>query len=178
VRGSQNNVDAEVLLCAIYRRERSPAKAVTLLRRLILSFPRNFLFRFELAQMYSDLARKTDALNTLQEIENLKASGSPGYASLPAEKIQFARGVIQFWYNDLDQAVANLKTVTARARDLDLNTGTFAWLRLGQTYDLKGQRALAVSAYEQAVRLAPESDAAKLSRQYIATPYSREKAKG
>ena len=177
-RGTENKADAEVLLCAIYRRERTPVKAVTLLRSLILRFPRNFLFRFELAQMYSDLARKTDALNTLQEIENLKASGSPGYAGLPAEKIQFARGVIQFWYNDLDQAVANLKTVAAHAQELDLNTGTFAWLRLGQAYDLKGQRALAVSAYEQAVRLAPKSDAAKLSSQYINSPYSREKPKG
>jgi cytochrome c-type biogenesis protein CcmH/NrfG len=57
---------------------------------------------------------------------------------------------------------------------VDLNTGTFAWLRLGQTYDLKGQRALAVNAYQQAVRLAPESDAAKFSRQYLSTPYRRQ----
>ena len=54
-RGKLNDVDAEVLLCAIYRRERSLKKAVPLLQDLIPRFPRNFLFRFELSQMYADL---------------------------------------------------------------------------------------------------------------------------
>jgi tetratricopeptide (TPR) repeat protein len=173
-RGKLNDVDAEVLLCAIYRRERSLKKAVPLLQNLILRFPRNFLFRFELSQMYADLGDSASALRVLQEIERLKVSGSAGYSRLPIEKIEFARGVVQFWYNDLDQAESNLKKVTARAQDLDLNTGTTAWLRLGQTYDLKGQRALAVNAYRQVVRLAPESDVAKSSRQYLSAPYHRQ----
>jgi tetratricopeptide (TPR) repeat protein len=173
-RGKLNDVDAEILLCAIYRRERSLKKAVPLLQNLILRFPRNFLLRFELSQMYADLGDKAGALRVLQEIERLKVSGSAGYSGLPIEKIEFARGVVQFWYNDLDQAEYNLKKVTARAQDLDLNTGTTAWLRLGQTYDLKGQRALAVNAYRQVERLAPESDLAKSSRQYLSAPYHRQ----
>jgi tetratricopeptide (TPR) repeat protein len=173
-RGKLNDVDAEILLCAIYRRERSLKKAVPLLQNLILRFPRNFLLRFELSQMYADLGDKAGALRMLQEIERLKVSGSAGYSGLPIEKIEFARGVVQFWYNDLDQAEYNLKKVTARAQDLDLNTGTTAWLRLGQTYDLKGQRALAVNAYRQVERLAPESDLAKSSRQYLSAPYHRQ----
>jgi tetratricopeptide (TPR) repeat protein len=173
-RGKLNDVDAEVLLCAIYRRERSLKKAVPLLQSLILRFPRNFLFRFELSQMFADLGEKTSALRVLQEIERLKVSGSAGYSRLPIEKIEFARGVVQFWYNDLDQAETNLRKVTAHAQDLDLNTGTTAWLRLGQTYDLTGQRALAVDAYRQVVRLAPESDVARSSKQYLSAPYHRQ----
>ena len=173
-RGKLNDVDAEVMLCAIYRRERSLKKAVPLLQDLITRFPRNFLFRFELSQMYADLGDSASSLRVLQEIERLKVTGSPGYSRLPIEKIEFARGVVQFWYNDLDQAEFNLKKVTARAQNLDLNTGTTAWLRLGQTYDLKGQRALAVDAYRQVVRLAPESDIAKSSRQYLSRPYHRQ----
>ncbi len=175
--GDLNRVDAEVLLCAIYRRESRPRKAVPLLESLISRFPRNYLFRFETAQMYGDLGDKQHALAAIQQVEDLKRSGYPGYRLLPFEKIYYARGTVQFWYNDLDQALANFKQVTARARDLDLNTDTYAWLRLGQIYDLKGQRALAIEAYRQAVRLAPGSDPAKLSRQYLATPYRREKAK-
>jgi tetratricopeptide (TPR) repeat protein len=173
-RGTLNDVDAEVLLCAIYRRQRSLTKAVPLLQDLIRRFPRNFLFRFELSQMDADLGDSAGALRVLQEIDRLRVSGSPGYARLPIEKIEFARGVVQFWYNDLDQAESNLKKVTARGQDVDLNTGTFAWLRLGQTYDLKGQRALAVHAYRQVVQLAPESDAARFSQQYLSTPYHRQ----
>ncbi len=48
--GNLNRVDAEVLLCAIYRRESRPRKAVPLLESLISRFPRNYLFRFETAQ--------------------------------------------------------------------------------------------------------------------------------
>jgi tetratricopeptide (TPR) repeat protein len=177
-KGNQNDVDAQVLLCAIYRRERSLQKAVSLLERLIPRFPRNYLLRFELAQMQADLIKPKEALAVLQEMENLKAAGDPGYARLPIEKIQYARGVIQFWYNDLEQAAQNLKRVTARVQDLDLNTGVYAWLRLGQTYDLNGQRTLAIEAYRQAVRMAPQSDAAKECRQYLAVPYRRGKTKG
>jgi tetratricopeptide (TPR) repeat protein len=172
-RGKLNDVDAEVLLCAIYRRERSLKKAVPLLQSLILRFPRNFLFRFELSQMYADLGDSASALLVLQEMERLKVSGSAGYSRLPIEKIEFARGVVQFWYNDLDQAEFNLEKVTAHAQELDLNTGATAWLRLGQTYDLQGKRALAVNAYRQVARLAPESDLARSSRQHLSKPYQR-----
>jgi cytochrome c-type biogenesis protein CcmH/NrfG len=78
----------------------------------------------------------------------------------------------------LDHALSNLQRVAARAQELDLNTGTFAWLRVGQIYDLKGQRPQAVEAYQRSLRLAPESDAAKLCRQYLAAPYRRPKAAG
>ena len=105
----------------------------------------------------------------------MKAAGYAGYDRVAPEKIYYARGTIQFWYNDLDQALVNMKRVTARAQDLDLNTITFAWLRVGQIYDLTGQRALAVQAYRQTVRLAPDSDAAKLSREYLSAPYRRPK---
>ncbi|MFB3777789.1 MAG: tetratricopeptide repeat protein [Bryobacteraceae bacterium] len=176
--GDMNRVDAEVLLCAVYRRERLPRKAVPLLEALIQRCPRNYLFRFELAQMYADLGDKSKALAAIQRVEDLKRSGDPGYAAVPPEKVFYARGTVQFWYRDLDQAEANFLRVTSRAHELDLNTGTFAWLRLGQIYDLKGRRKEAVEAYQRAVRLAPESDAAKLSSRYIAVPYRRGNAGG
>jgi tetratricopeptide (TPR) repeat protein len=174
-KGKVNRFDAQILLCAVYRREREPAKAVPLLENLIERFPRNYLFRFELAQMYSDLGNKTNALAAVQKIEELKAANTSGYSRLPKEKIYYSRGTIQFWYNDLDQALDNMRKVTAQAEELDLNTATFAWLRLGQIYDLKGARELAVKAYQQAINLAPTSDAAKLSRDYLSAPYRRER---
>lgn len=172
-KGRLNDVDAEVLLCAIYRRERSAAKAVPLLQDLIRRFPRNYLLRLELAQMYSDLGDKQQALGVLAEMERLRAEGAPGYARLPLEKILFARGVIQFWYNDLDEAIENLKRVTAKAEQLDLNTESFAWLRLGQAYDLTGRRELALDAYRMLQKRAPGSDAANQARAYLSSPYQR-----
>ena len=46
-------------------------------------------------------------------------------------------------------------------------------MRLGQIYDLKGQRGLALGAYRHAIDFAPDSEAARESRRYLAAPYQR-----
>jgi tetratricopeptide (TPR) repeat protein len=173
--GQGNRTEAEVLLCAIYRRERRPRQAVPLLTGLIERFPGNFLLRMELAQMYSDTGQKAQAIAVLQRLRALKRSGAAGLAQLPVEKICFAEGNIQFWYGDLEPALANLKQAAAAAEDLDLNTGVLAWMRLGQIYDLKGERPAAQAAYQRAIAFAPDSDAAQESRQYLSDPYRRKK---
>ena len=94
---------------------------------------------------------------------------------MPWEKIYFQLGNIQFWYNDLDRALDNLKKVTSSPNEVDLNTGVLAWMRLGQIYDMKHRRAEAVEAYKHAIAFAPQADAAKESRGYIASPYRRVK---
>ncbi len=171
--GDRNRVDAEVMLAAIYRRERRPKAAIPLLEDLIRRFPRNYLFRFELSQMYADAIDKDNALRVLAEIERLKREGAPGYQNVPFERIYFSRGVVQFWYREFPQAIENLTRVTARAQELDLNTAVTAWLRLGQTYDMTGDRAKAQHAYRAAIALAPQSDQAKEAREYLNTPYRR-----
>jgi tetratricopeptide (TPR) repeat protein len=166
-RGRVNSLDARILLCAIYRREKQPARAVPLLEELRRAFPLNYLFSMELAQMYGDLGKKSRALDVL---ERLKSGPGPGL-----ERICFAEGNIQFWYNDLDPALENLSRAAAGATLLDLNTGVLAWMRLGQVYDLKGQRPLAVDAYRHAIEFAPASDAARESSGYLSTPYRRKR---
>jgi tetratricopeptide (TPR) repeat protein len=130
----------------------------------------------ELAQMYSDAGDKGNALGVLDRLEERKRAGARGFAGLRIEKIWFAEGNIEFWYNDLDSALSNLKETVAAAEDLDLNTGVLAWMRLGQIYDLKDERELAIEAYRHAVAFAPDSDAARESRRYLSTPYRRKKS--
>lgn len=177
-KGKINRIDARILLCAIYRREKRPERAVGLLEDLIARFPRNYLLPMELAQMYSDMGEKNKAIAALDGLEKLKKSGDSGLAGLKLEKVRFAKGNIRFWYNDLDPALEDLRTVTRSAEDLDLNTGVLAWMRLGQIQDLKGQRAAAVEAYRRAIAFAPDSDAAKESRGYISNPYRRRRKAG
>ncbi len=171
--GERNRQDADILLAAIYRRERNPKAAIPLVKRLITQFPRNYLFRFELVQMYSDAGDGKAALAAVDEIEHLKQTNSPGYAKLQQEKIDFARGTVQFWYRDYDHALENMQKVAATAKDLDLNTGVTAWLRLGQIYDLKGNRAEARRAYESAIRYAPSSAQARDAKRYLGSAYKR-----
>jgi len=171
--GKSNHLDAEIMLAAIYRRERRAQEAIPLLEDLIQRFPRNFLLHFEIVQMYSDLGDKTSALAEIGGIRDLRQNGAAGFAELQPEKIDYLEGNLLFWYSDLDQALDDLKKVTANARDLDLNTGIMSWMRLGQIYDLKGRRIAAVAAYKKAVAMAPLSEVGKESRRYIMQPYKR-----
>lgn len=171
--GQRNRLDAEILLAATYRREKRFAEAVPLLSVLSDRFPRNFLLKFELVQIYSDLGDQRRAVEVLDGMERLRTLGAPGYGRVPRERVQFARGNLLFWYRDYDQALDLITKATANAQMLDLSTGVLAWMRLGQLQDLKGKRELAIAAYKQAIALAPKSDAANESKRYIGSPYRR-----
>jgi tetratricopeptide (TPR) repeat protein len=71
-KGVLNRYDAEVLLAVLYRREHKPRQAIPLLQELSRQFERNYLFRFEQVQMYSDLGDKKSALAVLATIESLR----------------------------------------------------------------------------------------------------------
>ncbi len=171
-KGKSNRVDAEMMLAIIYRREKQPAEAIRVLDPLIHAFPRNYLLRLEKAHMYSDLGKKDEALAILREVEAMALSAKPEYAGIPLEKVYYAVGDVQFWYDDLPQALENMRRVTASG-NLDLHTGVLAWMRQGQVLDLLGRRAEAMEAYRRAIRFAPQTAAAQESKHYLASPYTR-----
>ena len=171
--GILNCYDAKVILAVIYRREHRPQQAIPLLQELARQFDRNYLFRFEQVQMYSDLGDEKSALAVLTTIEGLRRAGAPGYEDLPAEKVQYVTGNLHFWYGNLDRALENLKQATGNIHQLDLSTAVMAWLRLGQVYDLQGKHGEAVAAYRASMRTAPSSDVAEEAKGYIANPYKK-----
>jgi tetratricopeptide (TPR) repeat protein len=171
--GRANRLDAEIFLCALYRRENQTRLAIPLVEDLIGRFPRNYLLRLELSQMYSQAGDKARALDAVEEIGRLKSRHSPGYDRVPMEKVYFQKGTIQFWYNDLNDALDNLQKVAAQPEEVDLNSAVQAWLRIGQVYDLTNRRNEALTAYRKAIALAPQADAAQESRKYLTTPYRR-----
>jgi tetratricopeptide (TPR) repeat protein len=171
--GQSNRVDAEIFLGALYRRENQPRQAIPLIGDLIGRFPRNYLLRLELSQMYSMAGDKTHALEAAEEVARLKARHAPGYDRVPWEKIYFQEGTIEFWYNDLDRALENMKKVAAASAEVDLNMGVSAYLRMGQIYDMTHRRGEALEAYRKAIAYAPQAEAAQESRKYLSTPYRR-----
>jgi tetratricopeptide (TPR) repeat protein len=171
--GGSSRADAETILAAIYRRERRAQDAIPLLEDLIQRFPRNYLLRFEMVQMHSDLGNKPQALAEVDRIWELQRTAAPGYEDLVPGKIDYLQGNVLFWYDDLMEALDHLKKAAAKARDLDLNTAIMACMRLGQTYDLAGRRTLAIAAYRKAIALAPQSEVGKESRSYVTKPYRR-----
>lgn len=171
--GQRNRVDAMILLAVAYRRERHAEKAVPLLLQLISQFPRNYLIRLEIVQMYADLGRKDDALAVLKKMEELKTAGAPGFKQMPAGKIYHSRGNLLFWYREYQEAIVNLNKAVKSGPDAGANTLVNAWLRLGQSHDMLGQRQEALQAYRQAVQDGPDSDAGHEAKKYLSSPYKR-----
>jgi tetratricopeptide (TPR) repeat protein len=171
--GQRNRLDAQVLLAAIYRREKRQSEAIPLLSVLGDRFPRNFLLQFELSQMYADLGDKGRSLAILDEIEAHRVAKRNGFERITRERVAFARGNLLFWYRDLDAALASMKVATAGASQLNLGTGVLAWMRLGQIHDLRGERKEAVAAYRQAMKFAPGSEVAKEAKGYSKSAYRR-----
>jgi tetratricopeptide (TPR) repeat protein len=175
-KGKVNRADAEMTLCALYRREGQAVRAIPMVIGLVDRFPRNYLLRFELAQMYGATGQRKLALDTLAEVARRKQENLPGFGRIPWEKIYYETGNLQFWFNDLDKALENLKKVTAtpeQLKDLDLNTGALALMRQGQIYDLLNRHSEAVKVYQQAQKFAPEAEASRECGRYINTPYKR-----
>jgi tetratricopeptide (TPR) repeat protein len=171
--GQRNRIDAEIMLAAIYRREKKPEYAIPLLAVLSQRFPRNFLLQFELVQMHADLGDKAKCLAILDQIEANRAARRDGYERVSRERIAYARGNLLFWYQDLAPALASLKTAVADVSQLNLGTGQLAWMRLGQVHDMRNERKEAVIAYEKAIALAPKSEVAKECKGYKSKPYRR-----
>jgi tetratricopeptide (TPR) repeat protein len=175
-KGKENRDDAAIVLCAIYRRENQTSRAIPLDLHLIERYPHNYLLRFELAQMYASTGQRTTALDTIAQIARMKQENAPGFERLPWEKLYYETGNLQFWFDDLDHALENLKKATAtgeQMRELDLNTGALAFMRQGQIYDMQHRHNLAIPVYREAVRFAPDADAARESQHYINSPYKR-----
>lgn len=173
-KGNANRIDAAVILCAILRREHRPQETVPYILDLIGKYPRNYLLQLELVQMYGEFGQKDKALEVISKVDQLKKERASGYDRVPEETILYTRGNLLFWYNDLDRALADISAVTKRANAIDLNTGVYAWLRLGQIYDLKGNRKEAVRAYNQTMVFAPGSDAANEAQSYALNRYKRQ----
>ena len=171
--GTLDRIEAGIFLTALYRREHQPRKALPILDDLIARFPRNYLLRFERSAIYAALGDGKQAIGGIEEVARLKTKGEPGYGRVSWEKICYQLGTIQFWSNDLQAAMTNMQKVTAKADEVDLNTGVLAWMRVGQIHDLNQRHDLAVEAYKKAIAYAPEAEAARESRRYISSPYRR-----
>src|ERR1039458_8704220 len=129
--GKLNRVDAEIFLCALYRRENQSKLAVPLVQDLIRRYPRNYLLRMERGQRYAQPGDGSRGLQALEEVARLKASHAPGFDRVPWEKIYYQEGSIEFWYNDLDRSLENMKKVASAGEEVDLNTGVQTLLRIG-----------------------------------------------
>lgn len=172
-KGLNNKQDAQILLAAIYRRERSARKAVPLLEGLIRAYPKNYLFRMELAQMFGDLGERAKAIEVIDQVAGLNEKRELGYERVQREKVAYFKGNLLFWFDDYERAATELRRAVEAREQLDLNTGLMACLRLGQTLDQMGKREEAAAAFRKGVELGKDTELGKECKKYLKTAYSR-----
>jgi hypothetical protein len=77
--GEMARLDAQILLAVLYRREHRSADGIPILTQVSQTYPRNFIFRIELAKLYADTGDRGRATAAVEEINRLIAQGAPGY---------------------------------------------------------------------------------------------------
>ncbi len=164
--GTVNRMDAAVLLAAILRREKRQAEAVPLLEEVTTRFPRNYLFRYELALLHADLGNRTKALQQIDVIDKMRVK-----VSLSMERVESMKGAVLLQMHDADGAIVALAKATAKTDHLDANTASQAWLRYGQALDVKGRRREAVNAYRRATQVGPLTASGKEAKDYVGSRY-------
>jgi tetratricopeptide (TPR) repeat protein len=171
--GRRNKSDAQMLLCAFYRREGSPEKGLPVIAELIERYPRNYILQFEKARMYADIGDYTRALAVIDGIGKQCEDNARGFGDVRLAKIDYERAVIQFRAGLHSEALSHFRKAAASADDLTPHTRAECFVRIGQILDLMKDRRQAIDSYRKAIAFAPAAETAAESRRYIYSPYRR-----
>ncbi|MBN9661788.1 MAG: hypothetical protein J0H49_26570 [Acidobacteria bacterium] len=169
--GTCSSTEARLLLFTLYRHEKRPWSAMSVLYGLRRDYPRNYLLHLGEIYTLAEMRDERGAFAAVRALEQNHRSGAPGYASLQAAKVEYTRGVIQRRFGHLDQALESMSRVAAGPVQADRSVQLQAYEQLGMIHDLKGDRPQAVAAYRKVVDSAPNSRVAKESQRYLARPF-------
>lgn len=94
-RGVKTGVEARVLLSLVYRRERQPEKGIPLVSQLVEAFPRNHLYRSEVALLFAASGRHAEALAAVEQIERMKRENHPDLRGMPQDMVVRLRRAVE-----------------------------------------------------------------------------------
>ena len=172
---SDVRTDARFALVLLYNREKRYADAVSVLRSLQKSYPRNRLLPLEEASTELRANRPAEALKILDEA--MARLGRDDRPRMPGEEVRWflKRGIARQQLGLLDQAEADLKAGLS-------GTETRSWviarvhIELGKVHDLRGDRAKAKSRYEIGLaraRAAGDEGAIAEATRLLGKPYKQ-----
>ena len=169
-RGVITSVEARTALGLFLRREAKYDEAIAVTRSLTDEYPRDFLFRLELANLTKDAGHGNAAIAQYQQV--LQEARKPGY--FPSAHLELA------WFGLADtlqgqknytEAAAAYNEATAQptiSKDLksrcDLNSG--------KMYDLLNERDMALRQYAAVLRQDGDSAQADSARKYLKSPFT------
>jgi tetratricopeptide (TPR) repeat protein len=168
--GVITSVEARTALGLFLRREAKYDEAIAVTRTLTEEYPRDFLFRLELANLTRDAGQGKAAIAEYQQL--LEQTKKPGY--FPSAHLELA------WFGLADslqgqknyaEAAAAYNLATAQpAISVDLKSRCD--LNSGKMYDLLNERDMALKQYQVVLRQDGDSAQAEYARKYLKTPFT------
>jgi hypothetical protein len=168
--GVISSVEARTALGLFLRREARYEEAIAVTRSLTEQYPRDFLFRLELANLTKDIGEGKAAIAQYQQlIEQAKKSGY-----FPSARLELAwfglADTLQGQKNYAEAAEAYNQATTQPTISVDLKSRCD--LNSGKMYDLLNERVMALRQYEAVLRQDADSAQAESARKYLKSPFT------
>ena len=168
--GVITNVEARTALGLFLRREASYVEAIAVTRSLTEEYPRDFLFRLELANLTKDSGQGIQAIAEYRQV--LDQARKPGY--FPSAHLELAwfglADTLQGQKNYAEAAEAYLQATLQPTISMDLKSRCD--LNSGKMYDLLNERDMALKQYEVVLRQDGDSAQADSARKYLKSPFT------
>ncbi|HTU40953.1 MAG TPA: tetratricopeptide repeat protein [Candidatus Aquilonibacter sp.] len=165
---TENSVDAKVVLSLFLRREHRYEQARELMRELAESYPRNYLFPVEEANLLRAAGQASDAAAMYRKVWQAGREGK--YDKLHYEVAAWGLGELLRSQKDYAGAVAAYEEV-GEAPNPDPETLQKANLAAGEMYDLLQKRDLAMKKYETVLAENASTPPAQKARELIKQAY-------
>src|SRR3984885_4327471 len=169
-RGVITSVEARTALGLFLRREAKYDEAIAVTRALTEEFPRDFLFRLELANLTKDAGHGKAAIAEYQQL--LEQAKKPGF--FPSAHLELA------WYGladtlqgqkDYAEAAAAYNLATTQPT-ISIDLKSRGDLNAGKMYYLLNERNMALKQYEVVLRQDGDSAQAEWARKYLKSPFT------
>jgi tetratricopeptide (TPR) repeat protein len=168
--GVITSVEARTALGLFLRREAKYDQAITVMRSLTDEYPRNYLFRLELANLTKDAGQGKAAITEYQKV--LDQARKPGF--FPSARLELAwfglADTLQGQTEYKEAAAAYNEASNQPAISVDLKSRCD--LNSGKMYDLLHERDMAMRQYQQVLREDSDSAQAESARKYLKIPFN------
>jgi tetratricopeptide (TPR) repeat protein len=169
-RGVITSVEARTALGLFLRREAKYDEAIAVTRSLTDEYPRDFLFRLELANLTKDAGQGKVAITEYQQL--LEQAKKPGF--FPSAHLELAwfglADTLQGQKNYAEAAAAYNEATAQPTISTDLKSRCD--LNSGKMYDLLNERDMARRQYEVVLRQDGDSAQADSARKYLKSPFT------
>jgi tetratricopeptide (TPR) repeat protein len=168
--GVITSVEARTALGLFLRREAKYEDAITVTRSLTEEYPRDFLFRLELANLTKDAGRSKEAIAEYQQL--LEQAKKPGF--FPSAHLELAwfglADTLQGQKNYAEAAAAYNQATLQPTISVDLKSRCD--LNSGKMYDLLNERDMALKQYQVVLIQDGDSAQADFARKYLKSPFT------